>query len=257
MFGQNVIRKPDYENTGKAYYVQEVFRTLQGEGPSVGTPAVFVRLSGCNLRCHFCDTDFESHRSLRPLAQLVSEIKRAAGPPGAFTCSLVVLTGGEPMLQNLGPLIVELIPPRGIFRVEIETAGTVIAPWFESQAVLGQRPGAVRLICSPKTPRIDDTVRALVEYDGAYKYIIRAGCVDLSDGLPNVGTQPTTSPTRGDGVGKLARPSSRMAAERIFVQPCDDRDRETNKLNTAEALWSATTFGYRLSLQTHKLLDLP
>src|SRR5882672_9762748 len=53
MFGQNEVVKEDYDPQGKLW-VREVFYTIQGEGPDAGTPAVFVRLAGCNLRCYFC-----------------------------------------------------------------------------------------------------------------------------------------------------------------------------------------------------------
>ena len=64
MFGGNVARKQVLDD-GQQLWVQEVFYTLQGEGPWTGHPSIFVRLAGCNLKCFWCDTDFESSNGSR------------------------------------------------------------------------------------------------------------------------------------------------------------------------------------------------
>jgi len=58
MRGNNLKRAAEFGD-GSVLKVQKIFKTLQGEGPNVGVPAIFVRLGGCNLACTFCDTDFE------------------------------------------------------------------------------------------------------------------------------------------------------------------------------------------------------
>ena len=73
------------------YSVNEIFYSLQGEGANTGRPAVFVRFSGCNLCCPFCDTDFHSGADMSGEAIL----RQLADYPARF----VVLTGGEPALQ--------------------------------------------------------------------------------------------------------------------------------------------------------------
>jgi 7-carboxy-7-deazaguanine synthase len=104
--------------------IAEIFYSVQGEGGLVGVPSVFVRTSGCNLRCSWCDTPYTSWQPEGD--ELVADeiLARAA----AFSAARhVVLTGGEPMIA---PGIVELsrqFRERGM-HVTIETAGTVFAP---------------------------------------------------------------------------------------------------------------------------------
>ena len=79
--------------SGKLYSVNEIFSSLQGEGFWTGTPMVFVRLAGCNLRCPFCDTDHRHGEALRADALVREVLTRADG------CRRICLTGGEPLLQ--------------------------------------------------------------------------------------------------------------------------------------------------------------
>ncbi len=103
--------------------ISEIFYSIQGEGSLVGVPSVFVRTSGCNLRCTWCDTPYTSwHPEGRELS--LEEITAAVAE---FKASYVVLTGGEPMIA---PRIVELTKLLKAHRmhITIETAGTVHAP---------------------------------------------------------------------------------------------------------------------------------
>src|ERR1700690_3084244 len=105
-------------------HIAEIFYSIQGEGSLIGVPSVFVRTSGCNLRCSWCDTPYASWR---PEGEELAtdEILRRAGEYAA--ARHVVLTGGEPMIA---PGIVELsrrLRERGL-HITFETAGTVHAP---------------------------------------------------------------------------------------------------------------------------------
>ena len=119
------------------YAVKEIFLTLQGEGVQAGSRAVFLRFAGCNLwsgreqdrataQCTFCDTDFvgtdgEGGGKFETARALADSVERAWGP--AKSERLVVITGGEPMLQ-LDSALVDELHARG-FRVAIETNGTL------------------------------------------------------------------------------------------------------------------------------------
>jgi 7-carboxy-7-deazaguanine synthase len=123
------------------YHVKEIFYTLQGEGANAGTAAVFCRFSGCNLwsgreedrataQCQFCDTDFVgtdgSGGGKFETADDLARACRTACSASADDKTLIVLTGGEPMLQVDQPLIGAL-HLRG-FKIAIETNGTLPVP---------------------------------------------------------------------------------------------------------------------------------
>ncbi len=101
------------------YRINEIFYSLQGEGRHTGRAAVFIRFSGCNLRCPFCDTDFSTYQ-LMSTADIIS----ATAP--WKDCRFVVLTGGEPALQ-VDDTLVDALHSQG-FQVAIETNGTHALP---------------------------------------------------------------------------------------------------------------------------------
>lgn len=110
--------------------INEIFCSIQGEGHYTGTPAVFIRTSGCNLHCPFCDTRHEDGRELS-----IGDIVATAS---AFAPRHVVLTGGEPALQDQLPELVDVLHKVG-FNIQIETNGTLPLP-----------PGIDWVTCSPK-----------------------------------------------------------------------------------------------------------
>ena len=102
------------------YKINEIFYSLQGEGCHSGTPAVFVRFSGCNLRCAFCDTQHQVGEMMS-LQEIVDEVNKYPIAP------LIVLTGGEPSLFFDEAFVAELKQKTGK-RIAIETNGTRPVP---------------------------------------------------------------------------------------------------------------------------------
>lgn len=178
--------------------INEIFYSLQGEGYHTGTPAVFVRFSGCNLRCPFCDTRHEEG-TLMSDEDIVAEVAK-------YPARMVVLTGGEPGLWMDGCLV-DALHRKGKY-VCVETNGTCVLP-----------PDVDWVTCSPKEGaevRLKRMDEVKVVYTGQ----------DVSVYLD-------------------------WPACHHFLQPCSGR-------NTEEVIaYILQHPGWRLSLQTHKLLQIP
>lgn len=244
MFGTNPTEPWLREHDGTVLDVQEVFNTLQGEGPFAGRRAVFVRLAGCHLACYFCDTDFLSRRRPRTVEALVQACVYSYGE----RFELVVLTGGEPMRQNIVPLCEALAAHAR--HVQIETAGN-LWPAFEYEERFEQllTEGSVSIIVSPKTAHAHRGIR---KWAAGWKYIVDASTlVDERTGLPLSSTQERGARSR------LAHPDESGA--RVYLQPMDHgKGREAeNEAAVARCVELCMLYGHTLSLQQHKLVGLP
>ena len=103
--------------------ISEIFYSIQGEGGLVGTPSTFVRLSGCNLRCTWCDTPYTSWNPEgedQQLGEILAQVRKNWG-------THVVVTGGEPMLFEETVPLTHRLKDFGL-HITIETAGTVYQP---------------------------------------------------------------------------------------------------------------------------------
>ncbi len=224
MFGKNKILKAE-NHDGSKLDVQEIFPTLQGEGPYVGYPSVFVRLGGCNLACDFCDTEFDSYQNYS-LENLIKEVlKLAKNNQGRIVRKLVIITGGEPFRQPIERFCEELV--KLDFLVQIETNGTLYR----------ELPKEIKIICSPKISngkyhaiRPDLLLRI-----NAFKFIISENKKDYSQ-IAEIGQSKFCIP--------------------IYVQPMDEYDEVKNQANLKYALKLCNDNGYLLSLQVHKILRI-
>lgn len=117
------------------YKINEIFYSLQGEGYHAGKAAIFVRFAKCNLRCSFCDTNFDKYTEMSA-QQIIEQIQQYE------PCKFIVITGGEPTLQ-ITPSLVQLFHMHGYY-IAIETNGTHTIP-----------KGIDWITCSPKTNFVD------------------------------------------------------------------------------------------------------
>lgn len=243
MFGKNEVA-PAYETSREDRKVRIVqgspWYTIQGEGPYMGQPAVFVRMHGCNLRCWFCDTKFDGEEDAwvdqKHLFALTLDLLLT------HKCKLVVITGGEPVRWNLAEYIGDLT----LFgvTVQVETAGTVWREWLLK----------TKIVVSPKTRIINEHIHRNAI---AYKYIVGSDTtVEAETGIPFDSTQVK------DGVHRsLDGPRDDHA--KIYYSPRWDYDAAgnpdewANLKNRERAGALALLYGYRVSLQMHKYLGQP
>ena len=108
--------KPQAKATADALTINEIFYSVQGESTYAGLPCVFVRLTGCDLRCTYCDTEYAFYEGKRrSLEEIVAEVEK-------YPCKLVEVTGGEPLLQKRVHKLMSRLADDG-FTVLIETSG--------------------------------------------------------------------------------------------------------------------------------------
>lgn len=188
---------PNDMGNQKTYRVNEIFYSLQGEGYYTGTPAVFLRLSGCNRACHFCDTDFAEFTEMTA-AQICDSIAQ-------YPSRHLVITGGEPALQVDSDLLRAIKALR--FYVQIETNGSLPVP-----------PEIDWVTCSPKEApwNIDRIDELKIVFDNT-------DVEEIAALLP--ATHHFLQPMSGENIMQT-------------VGYCLDHPR------------------WRLSLQTHKLIDI-
>lgn len=242
MYGQNKVAKRNPITTGVINVVGVPWATIQGEGPYAGWPAVFVRLAGCNLRCTFCDTNFEDDvRPWDPVAlatHLAIMAKRLSKP-------FVVVTGGEPMLQEAVVDVARLLYRKDVL-VQVETAGTVWADGIERFATV---------VVSPKTPAICEEAHT---YGDAFKYVIDVNDpYDSIDGLPMYTTQKDADFTK-----PLAKP---RGGAPVYLSPCDPRPGDFTLSEFRQGQWARNhaevakrcmKYGHRATMQMHKYMNV-
>ena len=224
MFGKNPVLSTK-KGDGSYLEVHKIFATFQGEGPFTGHAAVFIRLSGCNLTCKFCDTEFDIFDEMS-IADIIRQINLlAVNKEGKRVCNLIVITGGEPLRQPIAKLCRLLIDDN--FKVQIETNGTLFQ----------DLPEEVYIICSPKNSGSGyKTIRSdLLPRINAFKFLI-------SENIENY-----------QQVGQVGQEQFNIP---VYIQPIDEYDEAKNQANRKRVLKLAAENGYILSLQTHKVWNI-
>lgn len=246
MLGKNT--KLPYENieNGSILKINDIFATFQGEGPYVGRYSIFVRLSGCNLSCEFCDTEFESYykESIDNLIKKIYQLHER----NKMTCimeatqykennnennylnmnnqslPLIVITGGEPFRQNIVPFCNLLV--NNNFEVQIETNGTMFQNINKN----------VKLVCSPKSSngKYHQIRKDILEMCIAIKFLVSCNISGYRD-LPDI-TNYKNIP--------------------IYIQPIDELDEEKNLANMKLAMNLTVKYNGVLSVQMHKILSI-
>lgn len=221
-------------------FVHSIFTTIQGEGPFTGHRAVFIRLAGCNLQCPACDTEYTNSRMLTDPETLLAAVQNKL-PSG----TLVVITGGEPLRQDVTKLC-WLLVDAGYF-VQIETNGTLPPPsalfsHLCSTDLDGRR--CVFVVCSPKTGSVN---KDLLKHISAYKYVLSHDETD-NDGLPVLALGHSAAP-------RVARPHEGFSGP-VYLQPQDSEELLTNNLHLEAVKASCMEHGYILQLQVHKIIHM-
>lgn len=164
--------------------VNEIFYSLQGEGYHTGTPAVFLRLSGCNLRCTFCDTRHDDGSEMAE-GEILERVLH-------YPSRHIVITGGEPSLQ-LTDSLVEILHNAG-FYIQVETNGTHQLPedvdWVTCSPK-GNAPVALKRIDELKVVYLGQDVEEIANRHAAMHYFLQPCSSPLYDGGSN--TQATVS----------------------------------------------------------------
>ena len=203
--------------------INDIFYSLQGEGYNTGRAAVFIRFAGCNLRCSFCDTEFDTYREMTD-EEIITAIKD-------YPARFVVLTGGEPTLQ-VDEAFVDLLHQHG-FEVAMESNGTRPAPknldWLTVSPKLcrGERR-------EERRERLPDELKVIFDEDTTPESFLPPLIPELC------------SPTRS---------LSSHLSPLLYLQPCDTGDAERNAMIINRCVdYIKEHPQWRLSLQTHKLV---
>jgi 7-carboxy-7-deazaguanine synthase len=260
-----IVRRRDYEQFGDRLLVTSMFRTIQGEGPYAGHPAVFLRLAGCNFgdkqdHCSWCDTSFQfdegtayTHTDLLAALQAL---------PGYRNTDILVITGGEPTLQPALVSFLRLMSFTNWRRVQLETNGTQAA-FFEQleQWINGDNEPAVcwapSIVISPKASskagRIPELSKLALKYASCLKFVVSSDPNDPQHTIPDWALQ-SRKKVYVSPMAVYARP---YAGEVSSIWEDGLVNKEATAANYAYAAQYAMAHGLLLSLQTHLFTAIP
>lgn len=241
------VQASNEDNSGDGLPINELFYSLQGEGVLVGTPSVFVRTSGCNLRCWFCDsyhTSWDPTHAWLSVDDVIEEVK-------SHPATHVVLTGGEPLIHETSVALLDRLADLG-YHTTVETNGTIyrecdidlvsISPKLASSTPTPERApkndASSKWADRHESRRLDiDALSALIDdYEFQLKFVV---------------TGPDDLPEISDLVERIrAATSTRIRDTDVLLMPegatraALDETRET----VAEL---AMEYGYRYTPRSH------
>lgn len=219
--------------------IVERFVSVQGEGLLVGTPSSFVRISGCNLRCRWCDTPQSSWRPEGTRVELDALVEFCRGGPRH-----VVVTGGEPLLFPEAVRLIDRLRSHG-HHVTVETAATVDAPTLATDLVSMSPKLANSTPTGPLATRHEarrwrpEVIRALMRMPWQLKFVVRTGTAeDLAADLAEI--EAALAPL---GVADRDR-------DRVLLMPeCTERERLAGAY--AALIPVSTRTGFRVGQRLH------
>lgn len=242
MFGKNEIVSPAFFKNVEDNHlmITSVFATLQGEGPFSGEPAVFVRLSKCNRACTFCDTWFDSGDILsfdQIYQKIIDCVDKEAEKNNIDTNLflhqlLIVVSGGEPMLQKNLTSFLEFLHGKG-FRTQIESNGDFLRPL----------PDSTVLVVSPKanlnTGRYGDLRPDVFNRANVLKFVVSADPENIHHNIPSYANEFR----------------QKKGPRSVFVSPMNVYNYEPNKVGNNATLEMRSEVDERISFWTPGLLD--
>lgn len=235
--------------------IHSMFYTIQGEGPYAGVPALFIRLAGCNIGlkqdCPWCDTKFHlaDGRVVEAHDAIMHELH-------AHKCSLIVLTGGEPLLQwqHIKQVITQVDPHFGMLSRptwQLETNGLLLR---EDMIDTARRQGHMRFVCSPKVPHSRSTYPLIPQFwfNSAdvldLKYVVTADSVSPYHDIPEDALAAENS-IYISGMAVYKR--SPMPGEIATVWDDTLIDQKETARNYRHAARLAMDYNRRMTCQTH------
>jgi len=272
LFGANAI-------TGRKYFkdyatdvlkVRSIFYTIQGEGPLMGKPAVFIRLSHCNLTCHFCDAFFEQGVDMT-FSEIADKISEEL--PENVSTSNIVITGGEPMLQKNILSFIDFMRETDLdlLDFQIETNGMLWVDGIEDRAIIVVSPKCNEDSAGNPTSYKKIHPKAYKHAD-ALKFLIDADPTDVYHNIPDWVTEDDTARVYISPINKYYTvPTTKIEGELSGDDATDGKlvpdevasfwegglfDTDANRINHEYAGQYALKYGYRVNLQMHNFLAL-
>ena len=210
----------------KKYKINEIFASIQGEGEYVGTAVVFIRFSGCNLNCDFCDTIHKPYKEMTAV-QILEECNQVGE-----NIPHIVLTGGEPALQ-LDEDLINLLSKE--FYLHLETNGTKCMKTKVLENLL-------HICISPK------------EYEDVPNLLIQLRQIGYPQERVSLKFLYESNNQKIHEYLKTFKNTKYCQLTNLYIQPIDDINRKKNLVDAIKFVKENTK--YQLSVQLHKLLNI-